>query len=130
MSDVTHIHHHRHADMTAANPDLDGIGGEGVPGPHDAHAGHSVHDHTGHTALFRRLFWINLVLALPVVIYSPMIQDWFGYSAPHFPGYTLVAPVFGSIVFFYGGWPFLSGGWSELKARQPGMMLLIDMAIT
>jgi Cu2+-exporting ATPase len=101
-----------------------------VPGPHDAHGGHSVRDHTGHTALFRRLFWINLVLALPVVIYSPMVQDWFKYGAPHLPGYTLVAPVFGSIVFFYGGWPFLSGGWSELKARQPGMMLLIAMAIT
>jgi Cu2+-exporting ATPase len=109
---------------------LDDTGSDGMPGQHDAHGSHAVHDHTGHTALFRRLFWINLVLALPVVFYSPMIQDWFNYTAPHFPGYTLVAPVFGSIVFFYGGWPFLSGGRHELKARQPGMMLLIAMAIT
>jgi Cu2+-exporting ATPase len=88
------------------------------------------HDHGSHADMFRRLFWINLLLSLPVVFYSPMIQDWFGYTAPHFPGYTLVAPVFGSLVFFSGGWVFLSSGWGELRARQPGMMLLIAMAIT
>jgi Cu2+-exporting ATPase len=123
-SDSAHAGHGHHDD---ADVRLDGTGGEGVPGPH---AEHSRHDHGSHADMFRRLFWINLVLALPVVFYSPMIQDWFGYTAPHFPGYTLVAPVFGSIIFFYGGWPFLSGGWSELKSRQPGMMLLIAMAIS
>jgi Cu2+-exporting ATPase len=134
MSSAAHAHHPHHE--TSATPVVDGTGGEGVPGPHDAHSGHDAHaghghhDHSSHADMFRRLFWINLVLALPVVFYSPMIQDWFGYSAPHFPGYTLVAPIFGSIIFFYGGWPFLSGGWSELKARQPGMMLLIAMAIS
>jgi P-type Cu2+ transporter len=121
-----HLPHGDHTDGVT----LDGTGGEGVAGEHDAHAGHSHHDHGSHADMFRRLFWVNLVLALPVVFYSPMIQDWFGYTAPHFPGYTLVAPVFGSIIFFYGGWPFLSGGWHELKNRQPGMMLLIAMAIT
>ena len=79
---------------------LDRSGGEGVSGRQH---GHGHHDHGSHADMFRRLFWINLVLALPVVVYSPMIQDWFGYTAPHFPGYTLVAPVFGSIVYFYGG---------------------------
>ncbi len=100
------------------------------PNGANPHHGHGHPDHGRHADMFRRLFWINLVLALPVVLYSPMIQDWFGYMAPQFPGYTLVAPVFGSVIFFYGGWPFLSGGWSELRDRQPGMMLLITMAIT
>jgi Cu2+-exporting ATPase len=121
---------HERADMRPTTDDVtfDGTGGEAVPGAHHDHGGH--HDHGSHADMFRRLFWINVVLALPVVFYSPMIQDWFGYTAPHFPGYTLVAPIFGSIVFFYGGWPFLSGGWGELRNRQPGMMLLIAMAIS
>jgi Cu2+-exporting ATPase len=106
---------HDHAAMEAA----------GHEHGHDHH-----HDHGSHAAMFRRLFWINLLLALPVVFYSPNIQDWFGYAAPSFPGSTLVAPIFGSLVFFYGGWVFLSSGWGELRARQPGMMLLIAMAIT
>ena len=130
MKHATHPHPARAAQGAHPAPDdvtLDGIGGEGVPGPHH---GHGHHDHGSHAEMFRRLFWINLILALPVVFYSPMIQDWFGYTAPHFPGYTLVPPIFGTTVFFYGGWPFLSGGWSELKNRQPGMMLLIAMAIT
>jgi Cu2+-exporting ATPase len=91
-------------------------------------AGHG--GHAGHAAVFQRLFWINLVLALPVVFFSPSIQRWFHYTIPNFPGSGVIAPVFGSVVFFDGGWPFLSGGWQELKRRQPGMMLLIAMAIS
>ena len=98
---------------------------------HDDHAGHGEHGgHAGHAAVFRRLFWINLVLALPIVFSSEMVMDWFGYQAPSFPGDPLVAPVLGTVVFFWGGWPFLSGGWNEARQRQPGMMLLIAMAIT
>jgi Cu2+-exporting ATPase len=59
-----------------------------------------------------------------------MIQEWFGYTAPTFPGSELIAPVLGSIIFFYGGWPFLTGGVQEARDRAPGMMLLIGMAIT
>lgn len=100
---------------------------------HDHHGGHdheSHGGHLGHAAIFQRLFWINLVLALPVAAFSSSIQRWFHYTTPHFPGSGLVAPTFGSVVFLYGGWPFLGGGWQELKRRQPGMMLLIAMAVT
>ncbi len=70
------------------------------------------------------------MLSVPVVIWSPMIQDWFGYTAPQFAGDQLIAPVLGSIIFFYGGWPFLTGAKDEIRPWQPGMMLLIAMAIT
>ena len=59
-----------------------------------------------------------------------MVQDWFGYSAPAFEGDGLVAPVLGTAVYLYGGWPFLTGAVGEARSRQPGMMLLIAMAIT
>ena len=80
--------------------------------------------------MFRRLFWINLALAIPVVAYSEMIQEWLGFRAPSFPGSEYVAPVLGTVIFLYGGWPFLSGGVWEARNRQPGMMLLIALAIT
>lgn len=95
---------------------------------HDAHAGHG--GHAGHEALFRRKFWVSLILSIPVVLFSEMIQDWFNFSLPEFAGSDWVAPVLGTVVFIYGGWVFLQGGWDELKQRQPGMMLLISLAIT
>jgi Cu2+-exporting ATPase len=92
------------------------------------HAG-SSHGHGDHVAMFRRRFWWSLLLTVPVVVTSGMVMDWFGYSLD-FPGIDWVGPVLGSVIFFWAGWPFLSGAWSELKRRQPGMMLLIAMAIT
>jgi len=94
------------------------------------HAEHAAHDkHAGHDPeMFRRRFWLSLLLTLPVVVTSEMVMDWFGYGLD-FPGIGLVGPVLGSIVFFWGGWPFLAGGVAELRVRQPGMMLLISMAI-
>ena len=86
--------------------------------------------HGDHAAQFRDRFWLTLVLSVPVVLWSPMIQDWFGYTAPQFAGEQLLAPVLGSIIFFYGGWPFLTGAKAEIRPWQPGMMLLIAMAIT
>ncbi len=97
--------------------------GHDARGGHDKHAGHSV-------AMFRDRFWLSLLLTLPVVFYSEMIQEWFGYTAPTFPGSEWVAPVLGTIIFFYGGSPFLKGAVQEARDRQPGMMLLIGMAIT
>ncbi|HEX7132848.1 MAG TPA: copper-translocating P-type ATPase [Iamia sp.] len=79
--------------------------------------------------MFRRRFWISLVLTIPAVIYSQMVQDWLGYSAPSFSGDDWVAPIFGAAVFLYGGPVFLEGGWAELKDRKPGMMLLISMGL-
>ena len=89
------------------------------------HMGHAEHDHA---AQFRDRFWLSLLLALPVIGFSPMFADLLGYGLP--PGTAWISPVLGTVVFFYGGWPFLSGAWSELRARQPGMMLLIALAIT
>jgi P-type Cu2+ transporter len=58
-----------------------------------------------------------------------MVQEWLGFTPPQFPGSQWVAPVLGTVVFVYGGWPFLEGGLAEARARQPGMMLLISLAI-
>src|SRR5690606_38937479 len=94
---------------------------------HDAHAGHG--GHAGHAEVFRQRFWISTLLSIPIVFYSEMIQEWFGYTAPEFPGSDLIAPVLGIAVFVYGGRVFLEGGLDELRGRQPGMMLLISLAI-
>ena len=79
--------------------------------------------------MFRNRFWVSLALTVPVIAWSQMPQEWFGYSAPRFPGADLIAPLLGTVIFLYGGTPFLRGAIRELKARQPGMMLLIAMAI-
>jgi Cu2+-exporting ATPase len=87
-------------------------------------------DHHGdHAAQFRDRFWLSLALTVPVVAYSEMVQEWLGFTPPQFPGSRWVAPVLGTVVFLYGGWPFLQGGLSEARSRQPGMMLLISLAI-
>src|SRR5438270_5823163 len=96
--------------------------------PAETHAG--GHEHGDHVAMFRDRFWLSLLLTVPVVVFSDMVQEWFGYSLPSFPGHDLVAPVLGTAVFVYGGWPFLTGAVSEVRSRQPGLMLLIGMAIT
>ncbi len=113
-------------------------------GAHAAHAGHGAHTgqgahaghdkHAGHSpAMFRDRFWFSLALAIPVVLWSEMVREWMddllGFAAPAFPGSELIAPVLGTVVFLYGGQPFLAGGWQEIRARQPGMMLLISLAI-
>ncbi|TCC09884.1 heavy metal translocating P-type ATPase [Kribbella soli] len=97
-------------------------GGHGGPGGHGGHGDHA--------AQFKDRFWISLALAVPVVFFSEMFADLLGYMRPDFPGAGLIAPVLGTVIFAYGGQPFLTGGWSELKSRRPGMMLLISMAIT
>lgn len=80
--------------------------------------------------MFRNKFWLTLLLTFPTVIWSEMIQQWFGYNAPRFAGSAYIAAVFGTVVYFYGGQPFLQGGYRELRARLPGMMTLISLAIT
>jgi Cu2+-exporting ATPase len=91
---------------------------------------HSVdHGHAEHAEMFRRRFWVSLALTVPTVVYSAMVQDWLGYTAPQFSGHTFVAPLFGTAVFVCGGPVFLRGGWDELRARRPGMMLLISMGL-
>jgi Cu2+-exporting ATPase len=92
------------------------------PGGHDKHAGHDPE-------MFRRLFWWNLVLAVPVLVFSEQIQEWFGYSIDG-SWAAWPAPLIGTVVYLWGGQPFLKGAVSEIRDRRPGMMLLIALAIT
>jgi P-type Cu2+ transporter len=102
----------------------------GGPAGHQGHGAHGGHGgHGDHAAQFRDRFWWSLALTVPVVLYSDMVQEWLGFTPPQFPGSQWVAPVLGTIVFLYGGRPFLEGGLAEARARQPGMMLLISLAI-
>lgn len=87
-------------------------------------------DHTGHEFMFRDRFWVCLILAVPVLLYSPTIQGWLGFSMPTFPGSQWVSPLLAVIIFLYGGVPFLQMAWPELQMGQPGMMTLISLAIS
>lgn len=89
---------------------------------HDKHAGHSV-------AMFKDKFWLSLLLTIPVLVYSEMIQHWLNFTPPAFPGSQYVPFVFSTIIFFYGGLVFIKSAWGELKAKLPGMMTLISLAI-
>jgi len=122
--DAEHSEHKMHPDS-------------GEHGGHEGHSGsgdhedHSAHvDHTGHEQMFRKRFWVSLILSIPVLLYSPMVQSWFGFSMPEFTGSQLIVPVLSIFIFFYGGWPFLTMAVPEVKNRKPGMMTLISLAIT
>ncbi|MDP2299783.1 MAG: heavy metal translocating P-type ATPase, partial [Actinomycetota bacterium] len=80
--------------------------------------------------MFRDRFWLSLALTVPTVVWSGMVQHLLGYSAPVFPGSAYIPPVLGTIVFLYGGLPFLRGALAELRDRLPGMMTLISLAIS
>ena len=80
--------------------------------------------------MFRQRFWISLALTVPVVLYSPMIQEWLGFTMPQFPGSNWISPLIAVAVFIIGGIPFLQMAVPEIQARKPGMMTLIAMAIT
>ena len=99
---------------------------------HGSHGSHGSHDkHAGHDPeAFRRLFWLSLFLTIPTIAFSHMVQEWLGYSLDSVTGDEWVAPVLGTAVFLYGGRVFLRGAWAEITGRQPGMMLLISLAIT
>ena len=97
---------------------------------HSGHAGHdhSGHDHSGHGD-FKKQFWWSLVLTLPIMYFSMTVHQLLGYPMPVFFGSEYIPAVLGVILFFTGGRVFLKTGWQEIKARQPGMMALIAMAI-
>jgi Cu2+-exporting ATPase len=112
--DDQHADHGAHASHGKASEDHSG---------HDRHEGHSPQ-------MFRDRFWLSLVLTLPVVFWSAHIEELLGYQAPEFPGSTWIPPILGTAVFLYGGLVFLKGAMRELRARLPGMMTLISLAIS
>ncbi|WP_101951334.1 heavy metal translocating P-type ATPase [Mycobacterium sp. 3519A] len=111
MTEVTHSQHQAHAD-------------------HAEHAGHGHGGHADHVAQFRRLFWTMLALAVPTVALSGMFAMILGYQLPEFAGSRWVSPLLGTVMYLWGGRPFLTGAVGEIRSRTPGMMLLIGLAIT
>jgi Cu2+-exporting ATPase len=111
MSEKHHDHHHDESS-------------------HEDHSGSEHHDH--HAMMiedFKKRFWISLAITLPIIVLAPMIQELVGYEL-RFNGDRYVQFVLSSIIFFYGGWPFLKGLWEEIKEKAPGMMTLIALAIS
>jgi P-type Cu2+ transporter len=125
-----HEHHpHMHASQDAP-PEQHPAGHQHTHHEHSGHhGGHGVM-HEGHADMMRNRFFVVLPLTIIVVLFSPMIQQWFNISMPEFPGSNLIAPVLGTIIFIYGGLPFLGMARQEIAQRQPGMMTLISLAIT
>ncbi|ANY24832.1 heavy metal translocating P-type ATPase [Gordonia terrae] len=122
--------HHDHP-RAAASPTADHAH-RAQPAP--GHGGHDEHaDHGGHgdhVEQFRRLFWIMLVLAVPTVGFNDMFADILGYGLPDADWVRWVSPLFGTVLYLWGGRPFLAGAAGEIRSRRPGMMLLIALAIT
>jgi len=108
-----HKHHEHHGHHTSAPSDNAG---------HDKHAGYSP-------KMFKRRFFISLILTLPILYLDPHFQEWFGYQAVQFPGSDWLSPILSVVLYFYGGWVFIEGAWRELRSRI-GMMTLIALAIT
>ncbi len=96
------------------------------------HSEHDEHgtDHSGHELMFRQRFWVSLILSIPVLLYSHMIQEWFNFEMPDFVGSMYIPIIFSLIIFIYGGLPFLNMAIPEIKSRKPGMMTLISLAIS
>ncbi len=90
---------------------------------HNKHAGHK-------TESFLQKFWVVLVLTIPILAYSELAERAFAWQAPRVPGFQYAILLLASAVFFYGGWVFIAGAYRELRARLPGMMTLIALAIT
>jgi Cu2+-exporting ATPase len=124
-------HDHHHPMPGAAHEPARGHeqGRSPATSSHDEHVGHDRHE--GHSvAMFRDRFWITLLLSIPTLVWSGMVQHMFGFSAPTFPGSRFVPAFLGTAVYWYGGLVFVKGGLRELRDRRPGMMTLISLAIT
>jgi Cu2+-exporting ATPase len=125
---MDHSHHHHHAEAVPVKK-------QSITVSHAHHnmnppMGHEGHDHHAMMiADFKKRFWISLILAVPILLLSEMIQHWLKFGIK-FPGDKYVLLILSSFIFFYGGWPFLKGLTDELKAKSPGMMTLIALAIS
>jgi P-type Cu2+ transporter len=129
-----HAGHHDHDDHDVLAQEHAGHVRQGDPaggghGGHD-HSGHGGHDHSDHVTLFRNLFWIMLVFAIPTTLLSHGFANLIGYSLPDTPLVNWTPVVLGTIMYLWGGRPFLTGAVSELRDRRPGMMMLISLGIT
>ena len=123
--DHAHAHEHLHQQPHLAREHS----AAGMAGGMHAHAGHG--DHGAMVADFRRRFWLCLALTPPVLLLSPMIQHGLGLGdALRFRGDGLVLFALSTVIYVYGGRPFLTGFLSELRNREPGMMTLIAVAIS
>ncbi|WP_339607246.1 copper-translocating P-type ATPase [uncultured Roseivirga sp.] len=116
MEHKNHENHHAHHDNSAHKN-------------HQDHHSHAGHDHGSMIEDFKRRFYICLLISIPVLVLSPMIQGFFGFEFT-FIGASYVSATLSSFIFFYGGWPFLKGLKDELSKGDPGMMTLIAIAIT
>jgi P-type Cu2+ transporter len=143
----SHTHHHhdstapadnnleppeqtKHAHHEHGSKAIDSAVAGHIDAPIQGHT-HAAHtDHTGHETMFRERFWVSLALSIPVLLYSPHIQELLGFDVPEFPGSSWIAPVLGTVIFLYGGVPFLQMAVPEIRNRKPGMMTLISLAIT
>src|SRR5690625_2572426 len=118
----TMSHHDHH------NVDTHDHAAHGHDDDHEGHAHHGHGDHGDHVAQFRSLFWINLIIGFPVVIFSLMFAQMFGYTVPGWA--TWISAVLVTVMYVWGGIPFLTGAVGEIKSRAPGMMLLISLGIS
>jgi Cu2+-exporting ATPase len=97
----------------------------------EGHTEHTHHaDHTGHEQMFRSRFWGSLLLSIPVLVFSPMIQEWLGLRIPSFSSSEWIPFIFALVIFAYGGIPFMQMAVPEIQNREPGMMTLISLAIS
>ncbi len=99
---------------------------------HSSNPGHGHMGHDHHRMMiedFKRRFWVTMVLTIPILFLSPMIQGFLGYEYV-FSGSYYVLFALSTVVYFYGGWPFIKGFWQEVRQGSPGMMTLIAMAIS
>lgn len=133
MAEHEHEHEHEHMVVT---PDHHSMArhDQHEPAGHAGHTGHGGggggHGHGGHVQRFRRLFWVMLLIAVPVVVLSPAFGMLLGYEVPAGGVLAWVPPVLGTVLYVWGGSPFLTGAVAEVRSHRPGMMLLIGLAIT
>src|SRR5690606_7131547 len=123
--DHAHHHHHDHSHHNHNHHDHSHHGHHG----HHSHHGHGGHDHSAHIKDYLIRFIISTILSIPVLIFSQQFQAWFHYSIS-FPFDEYVVLVLATAIFIYGGIPFFSAAYYEIKAKEPAMMSLVALAIT
>ena len=123
-------HHHAHHGHTEKSHDHHKRNDKKGKHNKHSHSSHNHHEHHAHMIKdFRKRFWMSVLLSLPILVLAPMIQELLGYEF-RFEGDRYLQFGLSSIIFFYGGWPFLKGAHDEIRKKSPGMMTLIALAIS